>query len=114
MRRGIPTIMILVLGLTLVLAAGVFAQVKTDAKSGLDRIEGYVQAISKDSSSLTVKQRGTTQVSWKVVYNDQTKFTLRNAPAKLDDLKDGQRVVVLGKTEKDKLMAARIDIRTEK
>jgi hypothetical protein len=114
MKRGIPVAMILVLGLTLVLGAGLYAQVRKDTKTGLDRVEGYVLNLSKDNSTLTVRQSGTTQPTWKVKYNDQTKFTMRNAPAKLDDLKDGQRVIVLGKLEKDVLAAVRIDIRSAK
>jgi len=114
MRRGIPAVMILILGLTLVLATGIYAQVKKDTKTGLDRIEGTIQAMSKDKSMLTVIQSGTPKATWNVMYNDQTKFTMRNAPAKLDDLKDGQRVIVLGKYEKDVMTAARIDIRTAK
>ena len=113
MRRGTPAVMILILGLTLVLGAGIYAQVKKDTKTGLDRIEGTIQAINKDKSTLTVKQTGTT-TSWKVLYTGETKFTMRNQPAKVDDLKDGLRVIVLGKYEKDELKADRIDIRTTK
>jgi len=111
MRRGTPAVMILVMGLTLVLGAGLYAQVKKDSKTGLDRIEGTIQSMSKDKNTLSIVQTGS-RATWKVVYNDQTKFTMRNAPAKLDDLKDGQRVICLGKYEKDELVASRIDIRT--
>jgi len=105
--------MILVLGLTLVLGAGLYAQVKKDSKTGLDRIEGTIQSMNKDKSTLSIVQTGT-RATWQVVYNDQTKFTRRNEPAKLEDLKDGQRVICLGKYEKDQLTASRIDIRTAK
>jgi len=114
MRRSTALVMTLVLCLTLVLGAGIYAQVKKDEKSGLDRVEGSVQAINKDKSTLNVIQSGATKTTWKVAYNDQTKFTMRNSPAKVDDLKDGLRIVVLGKYEKDMMTAARIDIRTEK
>ncbi len=112
MRRGIPVVVILALCLTLVLGAGVYAQIKKDTKTGLDRIEGTIQALNKEKSTLTIIQSGSTKASWKVIYNDQTKFTMRNKPAKLEDLKDGQRVIILGKAEKEVLTAVRIDIRT--
>jgi len=114
MRRGMPAMMMLVLGLTLVLGAGLYAQVKKDEKTKLDRIEGTIQSINKDKSTIGVKQGGTTAAVWQVVYTDKTKYTLRNKPAKAEDLKNGMRVIVLGKYDKEVLTAARIDIRSEK
>ncbi len=113
MRRETLVVMILALGLVLLLGVGIFAQVKKDTKTGLDRIEGTVQALNKEKGTLNVTQTSS-KATFKVTYNDQTKFTKRNAQAKLEDLKEGQRVIVLGKYENDTLMAARIDIRTEK
>lgn len=114
MRRGIPAVMILVLGLTLVLSVGLYAQIKKDSKTGLDRIDGYIQDLDKDKSTLTLKQAGTVGKFWKVAYNSKTAITLRNKSAKFEDLKLGQRVFALGKYEKDILNAARIEIRSEK
>jgi hypothetical protein len=114
MRRGIPVVMILVLGFTLVLGAGLYAQVKKDAKTGLDRIEGNIQNLIKDKSTLSVRQIGTDKVFWQIAYTDKTKITLKNKPAKIEDLKEGQRLIVLGKYEKDILNASRIDIRSQK
>ncbi len=114
MRRAIPAVMILAVALMLVLVAGLNAQIKKDAKSGLDRIEGTVQSINKDTSTIGVKERGTTSPVWQVVYNAKTKYSLRNKPAKAEDLKDGMRVIVLGKYANNVMTAARIDIRAEK
>lgn len=114
MRRGIPAVMMLVLGLTLVLSIGLYAQVKKDKTTGQDRIEGTIQSINKDKSTIMVKQGGTVNPIWQVSYDAKTKCTLRNKPAKAEDLKDGMRVIVLGKAEKDAITATRIDIRDEK
>ena len=114
MRRQIPVVMLLVLGLMLVLGAGLYAQVKTDVQTGLDRLEGYVGDLDKAKSTLTLKQKGTTSKFWKVVYNDKTAITKRNQPAKIEDLKNEFHVIVLGKFQKDKDIfdASRIDIRS--
>jgi hypothetical protein len=112
MKRGIPVMMMLVLGFTLVLGAGLYAQVKKDQKSGLDRVEGTIQAIDKDKSTLRVRQ--SEAVVFQVAFNDKTAVTRRNESASMDDLKEGLRVIVLGKYENDTLNASRIDIRTEK
>lgn len=112
MKRGIPVVMILVLSLTLVLGVGLYAQVKKDSKTGQDRLEGTIQTLDKAKSTLTIVQSGpSTKPTWHIVYNDTTKFTARNKPSKVDALKEGQRVIVLGKYEKDVMTATRIDTR---
>ncbi len=112
--RTNPVLVIVASVLMLGLVVGICAQVKKDTKTGLDRLEGTIRDIDKAKSILTITQTGATEVSWKVAYNDETKFTSRNAPAKLDDLKSGLRVIVLGKYENETMMANRIDLRTEK
>ncbi len=114
MKRRIPVVMILVLGLTLVLGAGLYAQLKKDAQSGLDRLDGIIQNLSKDKPTMSVRETGTTAAFWQVAYNDKTVITQRNNPAKKEDLKEGMRVIILGKYEKDTLSATRIEIRSEK
>ena len=114
MKRGIPVVMILVLGLTLVLVVGLYGQIKKDAKTGLDRIEGTIETLNKDKSTLSLKQSRGSGAAWQVAYSDKTVITLRNKPAKIEDLKEGLRVIALGKYEQNALNATRIDIRTEK
>ncbi len=111
MRHRIPVVVILALGLTLVLGFGLFAQVKKDAKTGQDRIEGTVQAIDKAKSTLTVVQGGASKPTWHVVYDDKTQITMRNKPAKADDIKVGKRLIILGKYDQNVMTASRIDIR---
>ena len=118
MRRGIPAVMVLALAVTLVLSVGLYAQVTKDKETGLDRIEGRVQSINKDKSTLTVQESGGGtsggKAVWQVSFDTVTKFTMRNQPAKLEDVKDGLRVIVLGKYGNNVMKAARIDVRTEK
>ena len=111
MTQRITSAVCLTLVMTLALGVAVHAQVKKDDKTGLDRLNGTIQSI-KDKT-LTITQSGTAKGTFKVTYNDQTKITQRNADAKASSLKEGQRVIVLGKMEKDVIVAARIDIRTE-
>ena len=112
MKRIIAPAMSLALLITLALSVGLYAQVKKDSKTGLDRLSGTILNLNKDKT-LTITQSGPTKGTFKVSYNDQTKITNRNADAKADALKEGQRVIVLGKLDKDVLVATRIDIRTE-
>jgi hypothetical protein len=77
------------------------------------RIEGTVVLISKDSSRITLQQPG--NVRRTILYDEKTKFTFRNKPASIDQLKEGIRVICLGKENDNKeLLATRVDIRSEK
>jgi hypothetical protein len=79
-----------------------------------DRVEGNVQQIDKATKTVTVTLRGK-PMQRQVVYSDSTKFTFRNKPSTIDELKDGRHVICLGKTnDKNQLIAARIDVRDEK
>ncbi len=112
MKRGIPVVVMLVLSLTLVLGFGLFAQVKKDAKTGQDRIEGKIQTVDKAKSSLTVMQsNASTKATWQVVFNQKTQITAHNKPASADDLKPGKVVIVLGKYDQKVMTAAQIDLR---
>jgi cytochrome c-type biogenesis protein CcmE len=93
-------------------AAGV--QKEEKAKTSPDRVEGNIQMMDKSARTLSVTVKGKT-MQRQVVYDDKTKFTFRNKPATIDELKEGRRVIVLGKlNDKAQLMATRIDVRDEK
>jgi len=114
MRRGISCVLVLGLVCLLVLVPGLYAQATKDAKTGLDRIEGTVTSIDKDKSSLVIRQKSGTNVTWNIVYNADTKFTYRNSPSTMDEVKEGRRLICLGKFDgKSTMTAARIDVRTK-
>jgi len=112
-RLSIAMGLFLMIMLTLFVVTPVDAQQKegkgTTTKE--DRLDGTVHMIDKDTKTVTVRLRGKT-TQRQVVYNESTKFTYRNKPGSLDDVKDGRRVICLGKTnDKNQLIATRIDIR---
>ena len=111
--KGKTSIMIgLALVLSLVLVSGLSAQIKKDAKTGLDRLEGIVRSVDKATSTITITQVGDVKAQWQVVYNAQTAFTFRNGASALTEVKDGRRLICLGKTDsKGRLEASRVDIR---
>jgi hypothetical protein len=82
------------------------------AQPKLDRISGTIHMINKDTSVITVRTRNNQMRQ--VVYTPETKYTKRNKPGgSLDELKDGVRVICVGKFDENaRLMASRIDIRT--
>jgi hypothetical protein len=116
MRRRIPVVCILALSLTLVLGSGLYAQLKQEGDTGLDRVSGLVQEIDKEKSTMTLLQKDTVGKFWWVAFNDKTTVTLKNQPGKIADLKNAMHVIVLGKFDKAKyiLNASRIDIRDQK
>ena len=46
---------------------------------------------------ITVRTRGKTEQR-QVMYDDKTAFTFRNKPAKVEEVKEGRRVIVLGRS----------------
>ena len=115
MKRGIATL----LGVAVVslgLAAGLHAQATKDQATKLDRLEGYVVNIDKAKSEIKIRQRGSTTQEWTIAYTPTTEFTYRNEKATLDTVKEHLRVICLGSfgTEKTKMTAERIDVRTDK
>jgi len=85
---------------------------KGKAKSDEQRVEGTVQAIDKATKTIQVRMRGKT-ASRPVTYTAATKFTFRNKTATLDDVKDGRRVICLGKPDGKNWVASRVDVRDE-
>ena len=116
MKPYITLVLVMMVVCAIVLVPVLNAQAKKDAKTGLDRLEGTITGVDKDKSTLTVRQRsGNSNVVWTIAWTADTKFTYRNEASTVDDLKDGRRVIVLGKFgEGSKMTAERIDVRSGK
>jgi hypothetical protein len=114
-KRAIVSVLAVAV-VSLGLAAGLRAQATKDEATKLDRLEGYVVGIDKAKSEIRIRQRGTTSQEWTIVYTPTTAFTYRNEKGTLDNVKENLRVICLGKfgTEKTKMTAERIDVRTDK
>jgi hypothetical protein len=93
------------------------AAVQAADDKNLDRLEGRVQTINWDTSTVTVGVHmgsQATRVPRVLVFSDKTQFTYRNEPSSIEMLKEGRRVICLGKyDESGKFFAGRIDVRTE-
>jgi hypothetical protein len=73
------------------------------------RLNATVHSLSKETSSFTVR-RGTEDRQ--VVYSPQTTITSMNRPSSVDEIKEGRRVICLGKINgRNELVASQIDIR---
>ena len=119
MRRCLFFVTALLLGTALSLpVAATQAGQKEDPKAKAkaadeDRLDGTVHMIDTKTKMITVRTRGKTEQR-QVTYDDKTAFTFRNKQAKLEEVKEGRRVIVLGKVnDKNVLVASRIDVRDE-
>jgi hypothetical protein len=76
------------------------------AKQG--RLSGVVKSF--DKSKMTIEMRGKTSagVVRNIMYDPNTTFTLQGKPATADELKEGRRIVALGKFEGVNLKATTI------
>ena len=117
MRRSLSVVLGLFVGiaLSLSLSSPVYAKEKKPkaASTKEDRLSGTIHMINKDTKTITLRTRN--NVQRQVVYDDNTKVTYRNKPGTWDDVKEGRRVIVLGKfNDKTQLMASRVDVREGK
>ena len=105
MKRSLCSI-----SLPLVLAAGFAIQAGAKDKAPRDaRLDGRVQMINKDKSEITVRVSNSPRT---IIYSGDTKWTKRNKPGAMEDIKEGYRVICVGKmNEKAQLMASRCDAR---
>lgn len=115
MRRRLAIAVGLLSGILLMPSWVATAQTGTtqgkDAKAKEQRIDGTVRMLDTAAHTFTVALRARA-AERQVIYNDSTRFTFRNKPAKVEDLKDGRRVIVLGTpNDKNQLVARRIDVR---
>lgn len=77
----------------------------------LNRLSGRVHMIKKDAGEFQVRAGNAIRT---VVYDASTAFSFRNEKSSVDSLKEGVRVICLGKfDEKNRLKAVRVDVREE-
>jgi len=112
MKRSFSLLFALIVGIALSLAAA--GPASAQGKKGADqenRVSGTVHMINKDTSTITVRTRQ--NVQRQVIYNASTKYTDRDTkPAKMEDIKDGRRIIAVGKwNDKTQLVAETISIR---
>lgn len=80
------------------------------ASTGEDRWSGIIVRSNKDTSTLTVSKHGQEKI---VQYDSSTKWTQGTKVIDSAQVKDGARVICVGKLdEKGTLNATRIDLRT--
>ncbi len=78
-------------------------------KPKLDKLEGRVHIVDFDSSTITLRVDSDMRF---VTFNQDTLYTYRNKPSRFEDVKQGWRVICIGKFNKSgKLKATRIDVR---
>lgn len=114
MRRHIAYLLASAVALSLISSSPLAAQTTKDKNSGLDRIEGTIQAMNAEKRSMTVRQRNRRDITWTILWDEETAITYRNEDATAADLQLGRRVIVLGRFVEDtiRLKALRIDVRS--
>jgi hypothetical protein len=87
------------------------AQTEKDAGNPV-RYSGSIKILNKDTKTITLQHETTVLV---IKYTDQTKYTYRNQPGSIDDVKEGSPVIVLiDPAQKKDMVALRIDVREKR
>jgi hypothetical protein len=109
----------LVVALTLLSLLLLAPEARAQAESvgnGLYRIEGTVIGVNKKASTISIRQRSHANMAWTIHYDEKTSFSYRNAESSLDDVKNGRRIICLGRYEekggKNEMVAVVVDVRT--
>jgi Cu/Ag efflux protein CusF len=96
--------------LILVSAAQMLAQEKKSAATPA-QYSGVIKNLDKNAKTFMLHST-TMTAGIQVKYTDKTKFTFRNKPSSIDELKEGRRVMVLiDPAQKKEMIALRVDFR---
>jgi len=92
--------------LVLVSTAQMMAQEPTDQV----RYSGTIKELNMEAKTFTLETPKTANIQ--VKFTDQTKYTYRNQPSTVAELKQGRRaIVMMDPAQKKEMVALRIDIR---
>lgn len=100
------TALVFALGLMLALSLSLVAQ---EAKP--DRVSGTVRSVDAKAMSIEVNLSQTPTAVRVVLWDDKTKVQLGSNPGTAADIKEGMRIVAIGKFEGVKLRATSIRVR---
>jgi hypothetical protein len=75
-----------------------------------DRLSGIVKSINKEKTSVEISMRKSPNVIRICMWDNTTRFTYKNKPAQAGEMKEGMRIVAVGKFEGINLKAAAISL----
>lgn len=75
-----------------------------------DRLSGRVMSVDKNAMTVEMHTNANPNVKRMIKWNADTKFTQGDKPASADDLKEGVRIVAVGKFEGPNLHATAINL----
>ena len=75
-----------------------------------DRLSGYVKTIEKKDMTINMHTKSNPSVERKIMYDDKTRFTVLGKPGSIDDVKDGMRIVGVGKFDGVNLKATDVSL----
>lgn len=73
-----------------------------------DRLSGVVNSVDTSTKTIQIHMRKSTAQVRKIMYDDSTSFTLDGKAAKVEDVKEGLRIVAVGKFEGVNLKATQV------
>ena len=87
---------------------------ETKAKAKDSKLQGHVVRIYSDSKTIDLRGGATGGASdaRKIAYDDSTEWTKMGKPGKMEEVKEGSFIIVVGHMEKDGAFhATRVDLR---
>ncbi len=75
-----------------------------------DRLSGYVKTVEKKDMVISMHTKSNPNIERKIMYDTNTKFTVLGKPGSIDDVKEGMRIVAIGKFEGTNLKATDVSL----
>ena len=76
-----------------------------------DRLSGVVRSVDKAKMLIEINLSSNPNSVRKIIYEAATQFTLDDKPAQADAIKDGLRIVAIGKFESLDLKATKVSLK---
>jgi hypothetical protein len=72
------------------------------------RLSGIVQSVDKGKMTIEMRMKTSATAIRQIMFDANTKFTMQGKPGTADDLKEGLKIVAIGKFEGVKLQATQV------
>jgi hypothetical protein len=80
-------------------------------KAKPDRLSGYVESMDKAKNTIVMHTRAAPTVKRNIMFDENTKVLVANKPGNIDEVKEGMRIVAIGKFQGVDLKATDISVR---
>lgn len=99
--------------LSALLGLSLLAPAQNEKKAQPDRLSGTIRMVDASTMTIEITTRSTPTATRKIMWDASTKVLVGDQPGTAADIKEGMRIVAIGKFEGVNLKATTIRVRTQ-